>query len=295
MSAQQDPRQRGIGGDGRRGAERSKVTVPLLQRYKENGRKIVAVTAYDYPSGLLADYAGMDLVLVGDSLANTALGYRNTLPVSHEEMLVALRAVARAVVHPLLVMDMPFGTYQADEDSAVERAIDYVKSGAVAIKLEGGSLRAPLVERLVANGVPVLGHIGLTPQSVHAMGGYRVQGKAPAEARAIVDDAVALEEAGVFALVLEGIPQALAEELTLRLSIPTIGIGAGVHCDGQILVLSDLLGLLPGRPPKFVRAYLNVFEQAVSALEAYRADVMSARFPADKETYGVSATAKTGC
>lgn len=262
-----------------------KVTAPSLQHVKERGDKITGLTAFDYPSALLADQAGIDLILVGDSLANTALGYESTLPVTIDEMFVALKAVRRGVRRALLVADMPFGSYHSDEKTALDTVIRYVKSGAEAVKLEGGKERAELIRRIVNNGVPVMGHIGLTPQSVHALGGYRVQGQSERDADSLLADALRLEEAGAFAIVLEGIPWTLAETITSRLSIPTVGIGAGVHCDGQILVFSDLLGLLPNRPPKFVRQYLNVFEQALAAIEAYRDDIRAGTFPAEAESY----------
>jgi 3-methyl-2-oxobutanoate hydroxymethyltransferase len=223
-----------------------KVTVPGLRARKLAGERISALTAYDYPSGLLADEAGMDVILVGDSLANTALGYENTLPVTLDEMLAALKAVKRAVRRGLLVGDMPFGTYHAGDAPAIEAGIAFLKSGAEAVKLEGGARRAELARRLVENEIPVMGHIGLTPQSVHAMGGYKVQGKSPEAAKELLEDALRLEAAGAFAVVIEGVPSEVAAEITASLEIPTIGIGAGPACDGQILVFADLLGITPG-------------------------------------------------
>lgn len=267
----------------------SKVTVPWLQSRMERGEKLTGLTAFDYPSGLLADQAGIDIILVGDSLANTALGYENTLLVSQEEMLVALRAVRRAVKRALLVMDMPFGSYHTDASSALESAVRFVKAGAEAIKLEGGRRRTGLVRRFVDNEIPVMGHIGLTPQSLHALGGYKVQGKQPDEAARLLDDARALQDAGAFSIVLEGIPAPLAERITEELSVPTIGIGAGKHCDGQILVFADLLGMLPGRDPKFVRRYLEFHHLALEAIRAYRDDVHEGAFPSIEESYGVRA------
>jgi 3-methyl-2-oxobutanoate hydroxymethyltransferase len=262
-----------------------KVTVPGLRTRKLGGEKITALTAYDYPSGLIADAAGMDVILVGDSLANTALGYENTLPVTLDEMLVALRAVRRAVARALLVVDLPFGTYHAGEEPALAASIACLKAGAEAVKLEGGKRRAALVNRLVRSEIPVMGHIGLTPQSIHVMGGYKVQGKSPEGAEELIADALALEEAGAFSLVIEGVPAAVAAEITARLEIPTIGIGAGPHCDGQILVFADLLGLLPGRKPKFARRYLDVHGLALEAVRAYRRDVLAGSFPAAAESY----------
>ncbi|MCZ6793521.1 MAG: 3-methyl-2-oxobutanoate hydroxymethyltransferase [Planctomycetota bacterium] len=265
----------------------SKVTTPGLRARKLAGVRISALTAYDYPTALIVEEAGIDVVLVGDSLANVVLGYENTLPVSVEEMLAALRAVGRGVRRALLVADMPFGSYHVGEEKALEAAVNFIKAGAEAVKLEGGSSRAPLVRRLVENGIPVMGHIGLTPQSIHVMGGYKVQGKGPEASRELVEAALALERAGAFSIVLEGIPAPLARELTGRLEIPTIGIGAGPDCDGQILVLADLLGLVPGRKPKFVRRYVNLFEQAVEAVHAYRRDVLDGQFPSAEESYGM--------
>ncbi len=262
-----------------------KVTIPGLRARKLAGEKISALTAYDHPSGLLADEAGIDVILVGDSLANTILGYENTLPVTLDEMLMSLRAVRRAVKRAVLVADMPFGTYHAGEEKAVEAAIEFLKSGAEAVKLEGGERRVDLVRRLVENEIPVMGHIGLTPQSIHAMGGYKVQGKSPADARKLLDDALALEQAGAFSLVIEGVPAALAAEITARIEIPTIGIGAGVDCDGQILVFADLLGLTQGKKPKFVRQYLDLHKLALEAIQSYRRDVVSGDFPSGAESY----------
>ncbi len=270
-----------------RDPDEKKVTVPSLADWKRDGRPISALTAYDYPSALLADRGGMEIILVGDSLANTALGYPNTLPVTLDEMLVAVRAVRRGVERALLVADMPFGSYHVDLPSTLDAAVRFVKSGAEAVKLEGGAARGELVRALVENEIPVMGHIGLTPQSLHAMGGYKVQGRQPAEAARLEDDAIALEEAGAFAIVLEGIPVSLAETITRRLRIPTIGIGAGAACDGQILVFSDLLGLIPGRAPKFVRRYLDGYSLGLEAIAAYREDVRERSFPAESESYAV--------
>jgi 3-methyl-2-oxobutanoate hydroxymethyltransferase len=263
-----------------------KVTVPGLKARKLAAAKIVALTAHDYPTGLVADRAGVDVILVGDSLSNVALGYENTIPVSLEEMLVAQRAVKRAVRRALLVGDLPFGTYQTGASSAVKAAVAFIKAGAEAVKLEGGQRRADLVRHLVENGIPVMGHVGLTPQSVHAMGGYKVQGKSPEAGARLLEDALQLEEAGAFSVVIEGVPAAVAAEITDRLEIPTIGIGAGSACDGQILVLADLLGMLPGRKPKFVRQYLDFHSLALEAISAYRNDVLSGAFPTAAESYG---------
>lgn len=266
-----------------------KVTVPGLRARKLAGERISALTAHDYPSGLLADEAGIDLVLVGDSLANTVLGYENTLPVTLEEMLMSLRAVRRGVRRALLVADMPFGSYHGGEEGAVAAAIAFLKSGAEAVKLEGGRKRAALVRRLVENEIPVMGHIGLTPQSVHVLGGYRVQGKSPEARGELLEDARALEAAGAFSVVIEGVPSPAAAEITAALEIPTIGIGAGAECDGQILVFADLLGITPGRKPRFVRQYLDIHSLALEAIRAYRRDVASGAFPSARESYDAPA------
>ncbi len=281
----------------------SKVTVPWI-RARKGIEKVAAITAYDYPTACLVDGAGIDLVLVGDSLANTVLGYESTIPVGLDEMLAAVRAVRRGVRRALLVGDMPFGSYHADAGRAVEAAVAFVKAGAEAVKLEGGRKRASLVRRFVDSEIPVLGHIGLTPQSVHAMGGYRVQGKTAREAERLVDDAKALEDAGAFGIVLEGIPSEVGAMITHEVSVPTIGIGAGAGCDGQILVLTDVLGLtMPApseraaaaggaevRPPKprFARQYLDLRSIIGGALARYRDDVRSGAFPSEKESYRLS-------
>ncbi len=271
-----------------------KVTVPGLRARKLAGAKIAALTAYDAISASIVDAAGVDVVLVGDSLANTTLGYENTLPVTLDEMIVAVRSVRRALRRALLVADMPFGSYQVSEEEALRNAVRFVKSGAEAVKLEGGAQRAPLIRALVANGIPVMAHIGLTPQSVHTMGGYKVQGRIDEEAERLHNDARALEKAGAFSTVLEGIPAPLAARITAEMETPTIGIGAGESCDGQILVFADLLGLVEGRTPKFVRRYASLRETAVEAVSQYAEDVRRGVFPAAKESYGVPRAEATG-
>lgn len=264
----------------------SKITVPLILQRKLRGEKITCLTAYDFPTAHLVDSAGIDVILVGDSLAQVVLGYSSTLPVTLDEMLHHLRAVRRGVQQALLVVDLPFGSYHADEEQAVAASIRYFKEGgAEAVKLEGGRKRAGLIRRLINAEVPVMGHLGLTPQSVHVMGGNRVQGKTFDAASEILSDAQAIEDAGAFALVLEGIPRELAALITRRLRIPTIGIGAGPECDGQVMVVHDLLGLTPEPRPKFVRAYASLADAARQALEHYRADVLTGRFPDDSESY----------
>lgn len=265
-----------------------KLTVPLLQAYKQQGRKIVMLTAYDYLTARLADEAGVDMILVGDSLANTALGYDSTLPVTFEEMMVATRAVRRGVKRAMIVADMPFGTYQTNSDDAMRTALRFVKEGgAEAIKLEGGRQRIALVRQMVENGIPVMGHIGLTPQSVLQMGGYKLQGKTLAAARALIDDALALQSAGAFAIVLEVIPATLARSITWRLTIPTIGIGAGNGTDAQVLVISDLLGLTFGKSAKFVRRYADLKTTISDAIRQYADDVRNSSYPAQQESYDV--------
>ena len=262
-----------------------KITAPHI-RARKGGDPIVALTAYDYPSARLVDEAGFDFILVGDSLAQTALGYDSTLPVTLDEMIAATRAVRRAVRRALIVGDMPFGSYQDSLSRAVESAIRFVKDGgAEAVKLEGGARRAHMVKSIVEAEVPVMGHIGLTPQSLLRMGGYRVQGKTMEAARELLEDALALERAGAFAIVLEGIPSEISRIITDRVGVPTIGIGAGADCDGQILVFSDLVGLTFGHTAKFVRQYANVKTVVADALKRFADDVNARRFPADPESY----------
>ncbi len=264
----------------------SKVTVPVILERKLRGEKITCLTAYDYPTARLVDEAGFDMILVGDSLAQTVLGYNSTVPVTVEEMLHHTRAVRRAVRRALLIADLPFGAYHVDDDQAVACSVRYLKEGgAEAVKLEGGQRRAALVRRLVQAEIPVMGHIGLTPQSIHALGGYRVQGRTMDSANELLADAEALEEAGAFAIVLEGMPRELAAKLTRRLRVPTIGIGAGPDCDGQVLVVNDLVGLSFGRPAKFVRTYANLAETMRQAFSSFRNDVIEGRYPNDDESY----------
>lgn len=265
-----------------------KITLPKLIARKTEKRKITCLTAADYPFARLIDEAGIDLILVGDSLAMTRLGYSTTVPVSMTEMIIHLQAVRRAVQRAFLVADMPFGSYHVGQKAAMQNAVRLVKEGgAEAIKLEGGRKRARLVQRLVEAEIPVMGHIGLTPQSIHAMGGYRVQGKTPEQALELIDDALTLQEIGVFSIVLEGIPQELAKEITNTLRIPTIGIGAGRHCDGQILVTEDLLGLTFAKTPKFVRRYANLQEIVGEALSHFADDCRDGNFPSPAESYSL--------
>jgi 3-methyl-2-oxobutanoate hydroxymethyltransferase len=271
---------------------KSKVTVPeLLQRKtlaagSPNNKKITCLTAYDYAIGRLVDEAGVDVVLVGDSLGMVMLGYESTLPVTLDEMLHHTKAVRRGVQRALVVADMPYGTYHGEINDALRNAMRFVKeSGAEAVKIEGGERRLELISRLTEAEIPVMGHVGLTPQSVNAMGGYRVQGKTPGSAEQLLRDSRAVEAAGAFAIVLEGIPRELAVEITRTVRIPTIGIGAGPDCDGQILVLHDLLGLTFQAPPKFARRYANVGEIISQAVREYCDDVQGGTFPSDAESY----------
>jgi 3-methyl-2-oxobutanoate hydroxymethyltransferase len=262
----------------------SRLTVADIGRMHADGRRLATVTAYDYPTARLADAAGIPLVLVGDSLAQVVLGYETTVRVTLDEMLHHTRAVVRGTSRALVVGDMPFLTYP-DESKALAAAGRFLREGgAQAVKVEGGVRTARVVEALVRNGVPVMGHIGLTPQAIHAIGKFRVQGKTREQARALLGDALAIQEAGAFAIVLELLPAQLAQAITDRLRIPTIGIGSGPGCDGQIQVLTDLLGLSLDRPPRHVRPYANLGETARDALVAYAADVEAGAFPGEAET-----------
>ncbi len=264
----------------------TKVTVPSLSEKKISRQPITAVTAYDYASARLVDEAGLDVVLVGDSLAMVMQGYENTLAVTMDEMLLYTRGVRRALRRALLVADMPFGSYQTGERAGVENAVRFVKqAGAEAVKLEGGRERCRLVRRLVDAQIPVMGHLGLTPQSVHRMGGYKVQGKTMEAIDQLRIDALALQQAGCFALVLEGVPRELARIVTGELQIPTIGIGAGPDCDGQILVLHDMMTMTFSAPAKFVRQYADVAGVMRGALAEYKRDVENRTFPSDAESY----------
>ncbi|HZH34657.1 MAG TPA: 3-methyl-2-oxobutanoate hydroxymethyltransferase, partial [Pyrinomonadaceae bacterium] len=238
-----------------------KITIPSIRQAKESGERLVCLTAYDYPTARIVDEAGVEIILVGDSAANVVFGYENTIPVTMEEMLFAVKAVRRGVKRALLVADMPYGSYHQGESDAVKNAFRFIKdAGAQAVKLEGGRNRIEIIRRLVNEEIPVMGHIGLTPQSFNRLGGYRLQGKTAETAQALIDDAKALEDAGVFSIVLELVPREIAEQITQSVKISTIGIGAGINCDIQVLVLHDLLGLTFGRNPRFVRKYANLRE-----------------------------------
>ena len=267
-----------------------KVSAPSLRSSKARGERLVCLTAYDYPTARLVDEAGIDVILVGDSLGNVVLGYGNTVPVTLDEILIHLKAVRRAVQRALLVADMPYGSFHVGEDEAVKNALRLVKEGgAEAIKLEGGHKRVPLVKRLVDEEISVMGHIGLTPQSINQLGAYRVQGKTPKAAQQLIDDAKALEDAGAFAVVLEVVPREIARIITESISIPTIGIGAGAHCDIQVLVLHDMLGLSFGKTARFVRPYANVGEIITDAVTRYADDVRNGTYPSEAESYGLPA------
>jgi 3-methyl-2-oxobutanoate hydroxymethyltransferase len=262
---------------------RAKVTVPDV-RARKGGEKLTMVTAYDYPTAQIAAEAGIDMILVGDSVANAVHGFDDTLRVTVDMMVMHGAAVARAKPHSLVVVDMPWLSYHVSIEESIRNAGRLVQEGgAESVKLEGA--RPQVVERIVDAEIPVMAHLGLTPQSVHAMGGYKVQGKALDDARKMIADARALEEAGAFSLVLEGVPDLLAEVITREVSIPTIGIGAGASTDGQVLVFHDVVGLGGGRYPKFVRSYADLRSEAVAALGRYAGDVRSGSFPAEAETY----------
>jgi 3-methyl-2-oxobutanoate hydroxymethyltransferase len=269
-----------------------KVTAPSLRASKERGERLVCLTAYDYPTARILDEAGIDIILVGDSIGNAVLGYGNTVPVTLDEILMHTRAARRAVQRALLVADMPYGSFHTGADDAVRNALRLVKEGgAEAVKLEGGRKRADLVKRLVDEEIAVMGHIGLTPQSVNKLGGYRVQGKTAETARALLDDARALEDAGAFSIVLEVVPREIAKLITESVKIPTIGIGAGVHCDIQVLVVHDLVGLSFGKLPRFVRPYANLREGLTDAVSRFAEDVRSGAYPSDAESYGLPSEA----
>ena len=264
----------------------AKVTLQTLQEKKGGRKPIAALTAYDYSTARLVDEAGIDMILVGDSLAMVVMGYDSTLPVTMDEMLHHTRATRRAVKRALLVADMPFGSYHSTVQEGVANAMRFVKeAGAEAVKIEGGANRIGLVEALTNAEIPVMAHLGLTPQSVHRMGGYRVQAKSIAAIHRLLKDAVELEAAGAFALVLEGVPREVAQRVTAALRIPVIGIGAGPDCDGQILVLHDLVNLSFSSPAKFVRRYGDAAALITNAIQDYRKDVDQRQFPGEEESY----------
>ena len=266
-------------------AREHRVTIPLLRRAKRRGEKITMLTAYDFTFAQIFDAAGIDILLIGDSLGNVVQGQNTTLPVTLEESIYHTRLVARGTRRALVVGDMPFGSYQVSSEDAVRNAIRFVKEGgAQAVKLEGGTAVFDTIARIVAAEIPVMGHVGLTPQAIHRMGGHRVQGRTEASRQRVIDDAQAVEDAGAFAVVLEGMPLELAQQVTAALSIPTLGIGAGVHCDGQVLVMHDLLGLSDWTP-SFVKQYANLGALASQAARSFAEDVTNAKFPDEGHSY----------
>jgi 3-methyl-2-oxobutanoate hydroxymethyltransferase len=268
------------------GESRPKITTTSLLEKKQRHEQITCLTAYDYASARLVDEAGIDMILVGDSLAQVMLGYDSTIPVTVDEILHHVRAVRRAVKRALVIADMPYASYHVSCKEALQNAIRFVKEGgAQAVKIEGGEKRSEIVRKLIEAEIPVMGHIGLTPQSVHTMGGYKVQGKTLGAIEQLMRDAVALDRAGVFSMVLEGIPREVAAMITAEVECPTIGIGAGPDCDGQVLVLHDILNLTFTPPAKFVRRYAEVGALIAKAVQDFRADVVSGNYPSDGESY----------
>src|SRR6266545_3425135 len=283
-------RQRPLGGRSMTSRPETSGKLPLtdLADMKRRRERIVMVTAYDYPSGSLADAAGVDIVLVGDSAAMTVLGYESTVPASMDEMVMLTRAAVRGARRPLVVADMPFGSFQVSDEEAVRSAVRFVKeAGADAVKVEGAGLTVSRVLALVGAGIPVMGHIGLTPQSATMLGGFRAQGRTSSRALQLLEEARTLEQAGCFSLVLEAVPAPVAARITEELTIPTIGIGSGRDCDGQVLVYHDLLGLYQGREPRFVKRYAELATEIQDAIERYAADVRSGAFPGDEHTYSI--------
>jgi 3-methyl-2-oxobutanoate hydroxymethyltransferase len=273
-------------------AAANRVTVPSLRATTARGQRLVMVTAYDATFARMLDEGGADILLVGDSLGNVVQGLDTTLPVTLDEMIYHCRAVSRGARRAHLVGDMPFMSYQVSAEKALENAGRFLSQGNMhAVKLEGGVEVADTIRRIVNAGIPVMGHVGLTPQSVHAMGGFKVQGKDDDDAERVLQDARAVAEAGAYALVLEGIPSALAGRIRKQIGIPTIGIGAGIDCDGQVLVCYDMLGLTPDRVPKFVKMYETLYERGVNAMRTYAEEVRTGAFPTAAHSFGVSAPA----
>jgi 3-methyl-2-oxobutanoate hydroxymethyltransferase len=265
-----------------------KLPLTELAELKRRGQKLAMVTAYDFPSGRIADEAGVELVLVGDSAGMVVLGNESTVPVTMEELLMLTRAVTRGAKRPLVVADMPFGSFQVSDALAVVNAVRFVKeAGADAVKLEGAGPTLSRVQAIVGAGVPVMGHVGLTPQSATMLGGFKAQGRTAEKAERLYEDALALEAAGCFAIVLEAVPAAVAARVTKALNVPTIGIGAGAACDGQVLVWHDLLGLYAGKAPRFVKRYADLATETKRALESYVDDVREGRFPEEQHTYAI--------
>ena len=267
----------------------AKITIPEIKARKESGVPITELTAYDYPWALLVDQGGIDIILVGDSLGMVVLGYSDTVSVTMDEMVHHVKAVSRTVKNGLVVADMPFGSYNVSVESAVENSNRMMKEGrADCVKLEGGVTMAATVEAIVKAGIPVQGHIGLTPQTASALGGFKVQGKSAEAARALLDDAIALEDAGCFSIVLEAVPSPIAKVITETISIPTIGIGAGPDCDGQVLVVHDMVGLFDRFVPKFVKQYAKIGENIAEAIAQYKAEVTERKFPAEEHGFSMS-------
>jgi len=268
--------------------DRRKITPVDVQEMKRAGKKITMLTAYDYPMALLEDRAGIDIILVGDSVGMVVLGYENTIPVTMDEMIHHTKAVSRGARSALIIGDMPFMSYNSSEREAISNAGRFMKEGgADAVKLEGGTSVTEVVRAIVKAGIPVMGHIGLTPQTISMLGGFKVQGKDAKAAQKIIDDAVILEEAGAFSVLLEAIPAPIARRITERLTVPTIGIGAGVHCDGQVLVVHDMLGFFDRFTPKFVKKYANLNDSILKAFESYREDVLKGAFPSDQHSFHI--------
>lgn len=266
-----------------------KVSILDLQRKKEKAQPISVLTAYDYPGATLVDEAGVDMILVGDSLAMTVLGHPNTVSVTVEEMLHHCKAVARGTKRAFLVADMPFMSYQVSQSEAIRNAGRFIKeAGMESVKLEGGGETIKTVRAIVGAGIPVMGHIGLTPQTATKLGGYKIQGKSASAAQQLMEDALALQEAGCFTMVLEAIPAVVAEAISKKLTIPTIGIGAGAGCDGQVLVFHDILGLFDGFTPKFVKQYANLRELILEAFKAYKKEVEARTFPSKKHSFSMN-------
>ena len=268
--------------------ERKKITPVDIQAMKNEGKKISMLTAYDYPMALLEDRAGIEIILVGDSLGMTVLGYENTIPVTMDEMIHHTKAVTRGAKYPLVIGDMPFMSYNTSEKKAIFNAGRFMKEGgADAVKLEGGASVKDIVRAIVRAGIPVMGHIGLTPQTISMLGGFKVQGKDAQAAQKIIDDALLLEDTGAFSVLLEAIPAPIAKRITKRLKVPTIGIGAGVHCDGQVLVVHDMLGFFDRFTPKFAKRYINLSELMLKAFESYREEVLKGEFPTDQHSFHI--------
>ncbi|MGZ3524867.1 MAG: 3-methyl-2-oxobutanoate hydroxymethyltransferase [Thermodesulfobacteriota bacterium] len=268
--------------------DRKKITPVDVQAMKKEGKKISMLTAYDYPMALLEDRAGIEVILVGDSVGMTVLGYENTLPVTMDEMIHHTKAVKKGAKYALIVGDMPFMSYNTSEKDAIFNAGRFMKeAGADAVKLEGGAAVKDIVKVIVKAGIPVMGHIGLTPQTISMLGGFKVQGKDAEAAQKIIDDALSLEDAGAFSVVLEAIPAPIAKRITERLAIPTIGIGAGVDCDGQVLVVHDMLGLFDRFTPKFAKRYVNLSELTIKAFESYKDEVEKGAFPTDQHSFHI--------